>query len=214
LGLVAVALALAVAQLGLFPWERNVLLGSLSEGARVAATYGRGVGDGERAAGTLVRQAVGGRLAAAVRVAGREEGDLVVFLALLVPLVYAMVVMADVQRAMLATSGAAREVGRVYVTAASREEAGVRAKRAYAEVLASYGLRPGRSGDRLALSAACPGRGSAACAGGFGPGAEVRVVVTVRVPVARLPFLGALAGPVVVVGATHRTRADRFRGLR
>ena len=39
-----------------------------------------------------------------------------VFLTLLVPLVYAMLVMADVQRALLATSAAAREVGRVYVT--------------------------------------------------------------------------------------------------
>ena len=45
------------------------------------------------------------------------------------------------------------------------------------------------------------------------PGAEVRVVVTYRVPVARLPFLGAVAGPGLTVGATHHTRVDRFRGL-
>ena len=51
------------------------------------------------------------------------------------------------------------------------------------------------------------------CAGGFGPGAEVRVVVTYRVEVARLPFLGAVAGPGVTVGATHHTRVDRYRGL-
>ena len=37
---------------------------------------------------------------------------LVVFLTLLVPLVYVMLVMADVQRALLATSSAAREAGR------------------------------------------------------------------------------------------------------
>ena len=37
---VAVVLALALAQLGLFLWERNALMGSLSEGARVAATEG------------------------------------------------------------------------------------------------------------------------------------------------------------------------------
>ncbi len=78
-GLLAVAVALAVAQLGLFLWERNVVMGSLSEGARVAAAYGRGVGDGELAATTLVRQAVGGRVAGAVRVRGGEEGDVVVF---------------------------------------------------------------------------------------------------------------------------------------
>jgi hypothetical protein len=34
------------------------------------------------------------------------------------------------------------------------------------------------------------------------------------VAVGRLPFLGVLAGPGVTVGATHRTRADRFRGVR
>ena len=45
---------------------------------------------------------------------------LVVLLTLLVPLVYVMVVMADVQRALLATSSAAREAGRVYVTGADR----------------------------------------------------------------------------------------------
>jgi hypothetical protein len=49
---------------------------------------------------------------------GAERGAavvelLVVFLTLAVPLVDVMVVMADVQRAMLATSGAAREAGRV-----------------------------------------------------------------------------------------------------
>jgi hypothetical protein len=59
----------------------------------------------------------------------------------------------------------------------------------------------------------CPAGVGAGCAGGFGPGAEVRVVVTYRVPVARLPFLGAVAGPGLTVGATHHTRVDRFRGL-
>jgi Flp pilus assembly protein TadG len=136
----------------------------------------------------------------------------VVFLALLVPLVYAIVVMADVQRALLATSGAAREVGRLYVTAPDRGEARARVERAYAEVLGNYGLRAGGGRDRLEVVAGCPGA-PAACAGGFGPGAEVRVVVTYRVAVARLPFLGAVAGPSVTVGAAHRTRADRFRGF-
>ena len=48
---------------------------------------------------------------------------------------------------------------------------------------------------------------------GVGPGAEVEIVVTYRVPVARLPFLGAVTGPGVTVGATHHTRVDRYRGL-
>jgi hypothetical protein len=161
---------------------------------------------------------------------------LVVFLTLLVPLVYVMVVMADVQRALLATSSAAREAGRVYVTGSDRSDAERRAGLAYREVLATYGMRAGDPRAGMRLRAGCPGGGSRAgvgsgfgqgsrsvvgsgpgggpgCVGGFGPGAEVRVVVTYRVPVARLPFLGVVAGPGVVVGATHHTRVDRYRGV-
>ena len=160
-----------------------------------------------------------GRLRGPVRSGVGERGAavvefVVVFLALLVPLVYVIAVMADVQRGLLATSSAAREVGRVYVTAADRGDARVRVERAYAEVLGNYGLRPGGGRDRLEVAAGCPAGAPAACADGFGPGAEVRVVVSYRVAVARLPFLGAVGGPSVTVGATHRTRADRFRGFR
>jgi hypothetical protein len=138
---------------------------------------------------------------------------LVVFLTLLLPLVYVMVVMADVQRALLATSSAAREAGRVYVTGADRVDAERRAGVAYREVLATYGVGAGDARAGMGLQVGCPAGVGAGCAGGFGPGAEVRVVVTYRVPVARLPFLGAVAGPGLTVGATHHTRVDRFRGL-
>jgi Flp pilus assembly protein TadG len=57
---VAVVLALALAQLGLFLWERNALMGSLSEGARVAATEGRTVADGRRVAVELLRRVASG----------------------------------------------------------------------------------------------------------------------------------------------------------
>jgi len=57
---VALVLAMSVAQLGLFLWERNALMGSLSEGARVAAAEGRTVADGRRvAAGLVVLRAEG-----------------------------------------------------------------------------------------------------------------------------------------------------------
>jgi len=75
---VAVGLALAVAQLGLFLWERNALMGSLSEGARVAATEGRTVADGRRVAIELLRRSAGGRVARAVSIQGGETGGLVV----------------------------------------------------------------------------------------------------------------------------------------
>jgi hypothetical protein len=62
-------------------------------------------------------------------------------------------------------------------------------------------------------SVRCAVGAPSACVGGFGPGAEVRVVATYQVPVARLPFLGAVAAPSLRVGATHRTRVDRYRGF-
>jgi hypothetical protein len=75
---VAVGAALSVAQLGLFLWERNALMGSLSEGARVAATEGRTVAEGRQVAGELWRRSVGGRVAGAVPVEGTEAGGVVV----------------------------------------------------------------------------------------------------------------------------------------
>jgi Flp pilus assembly protein TadG len=74
---VALVLAMAVVQLGLFLWERNALMGSLSEGARVAATEGRTVADGKRVAVGLLRRAAGGRVASAVPIEGTEADGLV-----------------------------------------------------------------------------------------------------------------------------------------
>jgi Flp pilus assembly protein TadG len=75
---VALVLAMAVAQLGLFLWERNALMGSLSEGARVAATEGRTVADGRRVAVDLLQRSVGARVASSVPIEGTESGGLVV----------------------------------------------------------------------------------------------------------------------------------------
>ncbi len=75
---VAVVLALSLAQLGLFLWERNALMGSLSEGARVAATEGRTVADGRRLASELLRRSAGGRVAGAVPIRGAEAGGMAV----------------------------------------------------------------------------------------------------------------------------------------
>jgi Flp pilus assembly protein TadG len=75
---VAVVLAMSLAQLGLFLWERNALMGSLSEGARVAATDGRTVADGRRVAAELLRRSAGGRVADAVPIEGTETAGVVV----------------------------------------------------------------------------------------------------------------------------------------
>jgi hypothetical protein len=164
-----------------------------------------GAGSGCRA-GAGAQGGVGGERGAAVVELS------VVFLTLVVPLVYAMVVMADVQRAMLATSSAAREAGRVYVTGSSRLDAERRAGSAYREVLATFGVRAGDPRAAMRVWAGCPPGAPGGCEGGFGPGAEVRVVVSYRVPVARLPFLGAVAAPNLTVGSTQHSRVDRYRG--
>jgi TadE-like protein len=75
---VALVLAMSVAQLGLFLWERNALMGSLSEGVRVAAAEGRTVADGRRVAAELLRRSAGGRVADAVPIGGVEADGLVV----------------------------------------------------------------------------------------------------------------------------------------
>jgi hypothetical protein len=56
-------------------------MGSLSEGARVAATEGRTVADGRRVAADLLRRSVGARVASAVPIEGTEAGGLVVLYA-------------------------------------------------------------------------------------------------------------------------------------
>jgi hypothetical protein len=202
------------------PQRGTTATGPVREGRRPAQIAAAGSGG----AGAVdpgcrwERGAPGERVAAGERRVPGERGAavvelLVVFLTLLVPLVYVMVVMADVQRALLATSSAAREAGRVYVTGADRVDAERRAGVAYREVLATYGMRAGDRGAGMRLRAGCPAAAGPGCTGEFGPGAEVEVEVTYRVPVARLPFLGAVAGPGVTVGATHHTRVDRYRGL-
>jgi Flp pilus assembly protein TadG len=157
-----------------------------------AGSPGRLAGDGERGTATVE--------------------FVVVFLTLVIPLVYAIAVMADVQRALLAVSTAAREVGRVYVTSGTAEEADRRGALAYEEVLANFGYGAGDPRAALVVRTACPGD-APGCVAGLGPGAEITVRVTYRVPVARLPFVGAIAGPDLPVGATQHTRVDRYRGM-
>ncbi len=74
----AIAVTLAVSQVALYLYERNVLMGSLSEGARVAAAEGHTVAEGQQRAVTLVRASVGAQVAGAVTITGATDGTRVV----------------------------------------------------------------------------------------------------------------------------------------
>jgi Flp pilus assembly protein TadG len=150
-----------------------------------------------------------GRLQRPERGAGVIEFS-VVLVGLVLPLVYAIVTTAGVQRAMLGTSSAAREAGRVYATASSATEARARADRAVARDPRQSPARRRRPRS-VQVDSTCPAPADG-CAGGFGRGATVVVTVTYRVPVAG--FLQPVLGAELPVRAVHRTRIDRFRGLR
>jgi hypothetical protein len=136
----------------------------------------------------------------------------VIFVTIVVPLVYVIVTMAGVQRAMLATSAAAREAGRLMAVADDEQSGRLRAERAVDDILANHQLTD-QARRAVEITATCPDHG-AGCGnrGGFAPGATVEVTITYRVPVAG--FLSPVLGLDLPVGATNRTRVDRYRSLR
>lgn len=117
---------------------------------------------------------------------------------LLVPLVYVMLAVLDVQRTAYAVTQAAREAGRLYV--ATADESAARAAAAVA--LRDHEVEPQAVEVALYCSAdPC-----------YQPGTEV--TVTVRSSVA-LPFvpdvLAGAARAAVPVSASHTTVVDRFQ---
>ncbi len=74
----ALLVGLAVSQLALYLYQRNVLMGSLSEGARVAAAEGHTVAEGRQRAATLVRTATGARVAGGLTITAATDGTRVV----------------------------------------------------------------------------------------------------------------------------------------
>lgn len=119
---------------------------------------------------------------------------------LLVPLVYILLAVLDVQRTSYGVTQAAREAGRIYVATGDLDAA----RRAAHVALEDQGVEPGNTEIRFSCSAT-------PC---YQPGAEVTVTVGSTV---RLPFVpDVLAGAVnaqIPVDATHATVVDRFRAL-
>ncbi|MCU1432473.1 MAG: hypothetical protein JWP95_1578 [Actinotalea sp.] len=118
---------------------------------------------------------------------------------LMVPLVYVLTTVFQVQRAAFGVTEAARQAGRAYVTADTDRQGRARAQEA----------------ADLAMRDQIPDVGPAdveiAAAAGLAPGSSVSVRVSHSVT---LPLLGGLFGriePTIPVRATHVEVVDRFR---
>jgi hypothetical protein len=73
----ALTITLALLQLAIYLYQRNVVMTALSEGARVAATSGRAPGDGRKAACTLLGQAIGDHCERIQVTVGEHDGLIV-----------------------------------------------------------------------------------------------------------------------------------------
>jgi Na+-transporting methylmalonyl-CoA/oxaloacetate decarboxylase gamma subunit len=120
-------------------------------------------------------------------------------LLLLVPLMWALGVLAGIQRGALATTAAAREAGFEAARASSRSEAARAIDRAVAQAFRNQGLDPSRARVRVSLPP------------GLARGAAVEVEVGMDVPVLQAPFLGEVGGPSIAVVAHHVARVDPYR---
>jgi hypothetical protein len=121
-------------------------------------------------------------------------------LLMLVPLVYILLAVLDVQRASYGVTQAAREAGRIYVATGDEAAARLAAQVALADQRLAAG------GAEIVIRCSVT-----PC---YRPGAEVTVTVGSTV---RLPFIPeVLAGAVhaqIPVDATHASVIDRFRAL-
>jgi hypothetical protein len=115
-------------------------------------------------------------------------------------LVQVVVLFGVLHRATLATSAAARELGRVVVLAESETDATRLGGVAVEQAAHNHGLSVG------ALRPSIEGR--------VARGERLRVTVRTDVAVLRLPFVGSLLPSLSVpVEATHVVQVDRYRSL-
>jgi hypothetical protein len=123
---------------------------------------------------------------------------ILVALLLIIPLVWALGVLADLHRGALAAAAAAREAGFDAARASSTAEAQSAIDAAVAQAFADQGL------DATDASVTWSGET-------LERGAAVAVHVVYPVTVLQAPLLGRVAGPSVRVEARHVARVDPFR---
>lgn len=123
---------------------------------------------------------------------------------LMVPLVYVLLTVFQVQRAAYAASSAAREAGRVFATAQDEGVGEERARVAAGIVLRDSGLTLEADDLRIRCS-------SSPC---LAPGSRVEVVVSHRVTLPLLPEVFGERGPAsVTVSSEHLEVVDRYRAV-
>ena len=137
-----------------------------------------------------------------MRVSG-ERGQatietLLLALLLLVPLVWALGVLADLHRGALATTAAAREAGFDAVRQSGAAGAQAAIDAAVASAFADHGLDPADATVRWAGSR-------------LQRGEAVAIEVSYAVPVLQAPLLGRVADPSITVRARHVARVAPFR---
>lgn len=120
-------------------------------------------------------------------------------LLLLVPLIWALGVLADLHRGALAATAAAREAGLDAARSTNLAEADRAVRLAVQRAFRDQGL-DARDAEVKWTSDSALARGG-----------SVEVMVTYPVTVLQAPFLGKVAGPSVWVDARHVARIDLFR---
>lgn len=117
---------------------------------------------------------------------------------LIVPIVWALMVLADVHRAALAVTSAAREAGFDAARSGDPMAADGSVDRAVGLALENHGLDAVDSMVRWSAP------------DGLERGARVEVHIAYPVGVVRFPFLGEVSGPSVWVRSTHVARVEPF----
>ena len=142
-----------------------------------------------------------GRRSRSVGEAGSAVVEFAVLgIVLLGVLVQIIVIFGMLQRATLATSAAAREVGRAVVLADSIDDAAARSTIVIDQATKNHGLAPG------SLHPSVDGE--------IVRGARLRIAVTTEVALLQIPFIGPVWPSLAIpVESTHVVQVDRYRSF-
>jgi Flp pilus assembly protein TadG len=119
----------------------------------------------------------------------------------LIPLVWALAVLAELHQAALASTAAAREAGIDAARASNMVDAGMAVEDAVARAFADEGLEV--EDAHVAWSAGA----------GLERDTTVEVEVSYPVTVLQVPLLGSVSGPSIWVRAAHSVRVDPYRSV-